>query len=63
MAKEHEHGTSGGCVIGQIASGLGAAARRRAASCASGPAQVATERYRTTWEQTFGGRKAVRGEA
>ena len=50
-----------GCVMHDIAHAIGGVCR--AAATSYGPAQVATEEYRSSWDRTFGGKKPVVGLA
>lgn len=62
VAKMHgAEGGDGGCIVGRLASDIAHTARKLAAG--HGPAQVATDAYRTSWDVTFGGKRAERGQA
>lgn len=65
LADSHEremHPEFGECHVSGQMRAIGKSIRQSLAG-GDGPAQVATEGYRTSWERTFGGKRAVVGQA
>lgn len=65
VVDQHErqmHPGYGECQVSQQMRHVGGAIRQHLVG-GSGPAQIASEAYRGSWERTFGGKRAVVGQA